>query len=165
MGIREVYNRFRYSLIVQGILHFLAMNMPNDKISVVLYRLRGTKIGKNVAINQNVFLEDSRPDLITIEDNVQIGPGVIIATHDSSKHLMNPKKPIEHEKTNIKRNSYIGAGVVVLPGVTIGEFSVVGAGAVVTGDVPPRTIFAGVPARQIGIVTKQGDMVIKKRVE
>ncbi len=163
MGIRDIYNRFRYSLTIKGILHVLAMNMPHDKLAVPLYRLRGTKIGENVAINQNVFLEDSRPDLITIEDDVQIAARVIVVTHDTSKHVMNPKKPIEHGKVSIKRNSYIGAGAVILPGVTIGEFSVVGAGAVVTKDIPPRTVFAGVPARQIGIVTNKGDIIIKKK--
>lgn len=163
MGIKDIYNKFHYSLTMKGILHVLAMNMPHEKLSIPLYRMRGTKIGKNVAINQNVFLEDSRPDLITIEDNVQIGSGVILATHDSSKHLMNPKKPIEHGRINIKRNSYIGSGAVILLGVTIGEFSVVGAGAVVTENVPPRTVFVGVPAKQIGIVTNKGDILMNKK--
>ena len=55
----------------------------------------------------------------------------------------------------IKRNAYIGAGAIILPGVTIGEYSIVAAGAVVTKDVPPRTIVAGVPARVVGSIDEK----------
>lgn len=162
MKMNDIYNRFRYSLTIKSTLHVLAMNMPHNNLSVPLYRLRGTKIGKNVGIGQGVFLEEARPDLITIGNNAQISNGVIIATHDSSKHLMNPKKTIEHGRVAIGENAFIGQGAVILPGVSIGAYSVVGAGAVVTKDVPPRTVFVGIPARQIGIVTSKGDIVTKK---
>jgi len=162
MRTRDLYNRLRYSLIIKGILHTIAMNMPHDKLSVHFYRLRGTKIGKNVGINQGVFLEEARPDLITIHDNAQLGYGVLIATHDSSKHLLNPKKPIEHGRVTIGRNAFVGQGAIILPNVTIGDFAVVGAGAVVTKNVPPRTVVAGVPAKQIGIITSKGEIVIRK---
>lgn len=134
------------------VLHLIAMVVPFGRIKKNLYRLRGTKIGKNVDISQLVFLEDISPSLITIEDFVDIGPNVTIVTHDSCLHCMDPEIPIQYNKVLIKRNSYIGAGVTILPNVTIGEFSIVGAGAVVTKDVPPFTIVAGVPARKIGTI-------------
>jgi acetyltransferase-like isoleucine patch superfamily enzyme len=103
-----------------------------------------TKIGKNVFINFDcVFLDLGG---ITIEDNVLIAPKVSLLTegHPTSieeRHSLIPK-PI-----HIKKNAWIGADVTILPGVTIGENSVVAAGAVVSKDVPDNTIVGGIPAK------------------
>jgi len=134
------------------LLHFLAMNVPFGRLKRTFYRLRGTKIGSRVDIATGVFIEESYPHLVEIEDDVDIGPNVIIVAHDSSSHCLNPELPIICKRVIIKRNVYIGAGAIVLPGVTIGEYSIVAAGAVVTKDVPPRTIVAGIPARVVGKV-------------
>jgi len=134
------------------ILHILAMNIPFGRLKRTFYRLRGTKIGKYVDIASGVFIEESFPHLVEIEDHVDIGPNVIIVAHDSSAHCLDSKIPIVCKKVVIRRNAYIGAGAIILPGVTIGEYSIVAAGAVVTRDVPPRTIVAGIPARVIGKV-------------
>ena len=114
--------------------------------------MRGTKIGKKVGIAQGVFLEEARPYLITIEDGVNIGPGAIIVTHDSSYHCVNPEIPIISGSVIIKRNAFVGAGSIILPGIVIGEKSIIAAGSVVTKDVPPLTIVAGVPAKFVGNV-------------
>ena len=134
------------------ILHILAMNIPFGRIKRTLYRLRGTKVGRGVDISSGVFIEESFPHLVTIEDNVDIGPNVIIVTHDSSYHCIQQDIPLICREVIIKRNAYIGAGAIILPGVTIGEYSIVAAGSVVTKDVPPHTVVAGVPARVIGTV-------------
>ena len=147
--IKEFYKRIRYCKTLQGILHVLAMNSPNEKLSVPLYRLRGTKIGKNVHIDRGVFIESFRPYLIEIKDDVEIGPRAVIVAIDSSYNCISKKVPIKYEKVTIERNAYIGAGAIILPGVTIGEYAIVAAGAVVTEDVPSRTVVAGVPARII----------------
>ena len=142
--------KVRYSKTVLGILHVLAMNAPHDKLSVLFYRLRGTKIGKKVYVDKGVFIEGERPYLVTIKDNVEIGPKAIIVAIDSSYNTISQRDiPILYGEVTIERNAYIGAGVIILPGVTIGEYSIVAAGAVVTRDVPPRTIVAGVPAKAI----------------
>ena len=161
MGIRKYYERVRYSLIVKGILHDLAMSAPHDAIGIRLYRMRGTRIGKNVGIGQGTFLEESRPNLITIEDGVNIGPKAVIVAHDSSWHCIDPSLPIEFGPVTVKKSAYIGAGAIILPGVTVGECAVVAAGAVVTKDVPPRSIVAGVPARIIGTI----DEKIKEKID
>ena len=134
------------------ITHLIAMQIPLGRVKRFFYRLRGTKIGKNVDISHGVFLEESFPELIEIEDNVDISPNVIIVTHDSSNRCLDSTLSIKKGKVIIKRNAYVGAGAIILPGVTIGEFAIVAAGAVVTKDVPSRTIVAGVPARVIGSV-------------
>ncbi|MDB5128060.1 DapH/DapD/GlmU-related protein [Mucilaginibacter sp.] len=102
--------------------------------------------GKNVFINFNcIFLALGG---IVIEDNVLIGPDVKIISEG------HPLSPAEREslvpgKIHIKQNAWIGAGATILPGITIGENSVVAAGAVVTKNVAPNTVVGGVPAKFI----------------
>ncbi|KAF1075588.1 2,3,4,5-tetrahydropyridine-2,6-dicarboxylate N-acetyltransferase [Methanogenium sp. MK-MG] len=150
--IGEIYERIRFSLLVKGFLHILAMNVPNDRLRNTFYRWRGTKIGDHVGIGHGVFIEESRPYLIEIEDGVNIGPRVVIVAHDSSYHCINPEYPIIFGRVTIRKNGYIGAKAVILPGITIGEGSIVAAGAVVTKDVAPGIIVAGVPAKSITTV-------------
>jgi acetyltransferase-like isoleucine patch superfamily enzyme len=105
-----------------------------------------TKIGKNVFINHDCSFLDLGG--ITIEDDVQIGPKVSLITEN---HPLDPsnRKSLDLKSVLIKRNAWIGAGAIILPGVTIGENSVVAAGAVVNKDVPPNTVVGGVPAKVI----------------
>ncbi len=105
-----------------------------------------TQIGKNVFINFDcVFLDLGG---ITIEDNVMIAPKVSLLTegHPTSIEDRNSLIP---KPIHLKNNTWIGANATILPGVTIGENSIVAAGAVVTVDVPPNTIVGGVPAKFI----------------
>lgn len=104
------------------------------------------RIGKHVFINQACIFMDRGG--ITIEENTKIGPRVNLITENhglkpSERHILT-SRPIF-----IGRNVWIGAAATVLPGVTIGENSVVAAGAIVSRDVPPNTIVAGVPAKII----------------
>lgn len=105
-----------------------------------------TKIGKNVFINFNCTLLDLGG--ITIEDNVLIGPNVSILSEghpvsSEDRHSLVPKA------IHIKRNAWIGAGAIILQGVTIGENAIVAAGAIVSKDVPDNTIVGGIPAKVI----------------
>ena len=107
---------------------------------------RHTTIGKNVFINHACSFLDLGG--ITIEDDVQIGPKVNLITEN---HPLDPsnRKSLELKSILIRRNAWIGAGATILPGVTIGENSVVAAGAVVNKDVAANTVVAGVPAKII----------------
>ena len=102
------------------------------------------KIGKNVVIMPNCLMMAS--GTITIEDKVQVAAYVklISNNHDFHDRMVLTCKPIV-----LKTNCWIGAGATILPGVTVGENSVVGAGSVVTKDVPDNTIVAGNPAKFI----------------
>lgn len=107
---------------------------------------KNTKIGKNVFINFDcVFLDLGG---ITIEDNVLIAPKVSLL---SEGHPISPteRASLVPGHIHIKKGVWIGAGATILPGVTIGENSVVAAGAVVSKDVPANTIVGGVPAKII----------------
>jgi maltose O-acetyltransferase len=93
---------------------------------------------------------------IAAYERVSIGPDCLIGTHciiiDNEFHRLEPERRLERPASRpieLEANVWLGARVIVLPGVTIGVGSVVGAGSVVTRDVPPRSIVAGVPARMI----------------
>lgn len=107
---------------------------------------RFTKIGKNVFINHGCSFLDLGG--ITIEDEVLIGPQVKLVTEN---HPLDPatRKGLITKPILIRRNAWIGAGATILPGVTVGENSVVAAGAVVSKDVADNTVVGGIPAKVI----------------
>ncbi|TZF81014.1 sugar O-acetyltransferase [Pedobacter sp. BS3] len=107
---------------------------------------RFIKIGKQVFINHACSFLDMGG--ITIEDQVMIGPKVNLITEN---HPLDPadRRSMLCKPILIKRNAWIGAGVTILPGVTIGENAVVAAGAVVSKDVPANTVVGGIPAKVI----------------
>lgn len=107
---------------------------------------RFIQIGKNVFINHDCTFLDMGG--ITIEDDVLIGPKVSLITEN---HPLDPanRKALIANPILIKKNAWIGAGAIILPGVTIGENAVVAAGAVVSKNVEDNSIVAGVPAKFI----------------
>jgi acetyltransferase-like isoleucine patch superfamily enzyme len=111
-----------------------------------------TNFGKHTTIGKNVFINHgcSFLDLggITIEDDVLIGPQVKLVTEN---HPVDPsnRKSLDLKSIHIGKNVWLGAGAIILPGVTVGENSIVAAGAVVTKDVPSNMIVGGVPAKFI----------------
>lgn len=111
-----------------------------------------TNFGQHIQLGNNIFINHACTFLdmggITIEDDVQIGPKVNLITEN---HPIDPanRKVLDLKSIHIKRNVWIGAAATILPGVTIGENSVVAAGAVVRNDVEANTIVAGVPAKVI----------------
>ena len=112
------------------------------------------KIGDNVTIKSGVQIWDG----VTIEDDVFIGPNVTF-TND-----LVPRSKCYHEKyleTLLKKGCSIGANSTIITGCVIGEYAFVGAGSVVTKDVPSNTIWYGNPARQKGYITKSGIILDK----
>lgn len=111
-----------------------------------------TNLGRNIRIGKNVFINHGCTFLdlggITIEDDALIGPNVQLITENHPVHPAE-RKALDLKSVLVKRNAWIGAGAIILPGVTIGENSVVAAGAVVNKDVPDNTIAGGVPAKFI----------------
>lgn len=103
------------------------------------------KFGKNVFINHSAILSASGG--IEFEDGVMLAPGVKIATINHDFNERHTK--YTYGKVHIKKNAWIGMGVTICPGVTIGEYAVVAAGAVVTKDVPDFALVGGVPAKVI----------------
>ena len=107
---------------------------------------RNTKIGKGVFINFDCTFLDLGG--ITLEDNVMLAPKVCLLS-EGHPISINDRQTLTAGKIHIKRNAWIGAAAIILPGVTIGENAVVAAGAVVSKDVPANTVFGGIPAKHI----------------
>jgi acetyltransferase-like isoleucine patch superfamily enzyme len=108
---------------------------------VRLNRWRGVNIGKDVWIGYDTIIETSCPHLVTIRDRAAIGMRVTIIAHNR-----------EQRGVMIEEDVSLGAGVIVLPNVTIGRGAIVTAGSVVTKSVPPKTMMQGNPARPIATV-------------
>jgi UDP-2-acetamido-3-amino-2,3-dideoxy-glucuronate N-acetyltransferase len=111
-------------------------------------------IGDNVTIKSGVYLWDG----IVIENNVFIGPNV---TFTNDKYPKSKSYPNQFQKTIIKEFASVGAGAIIMGGIEIGAYSLIGAGALVTKDVIPFSIVVGSPAKIIGFVNKDGSKMIK----
>ena len=131
----------------------------------------GARIGKAVSLGQSVYVGNrvvignhckiqnnvSVYDNVTLEDGVFCGPSAVFT------NVYNPRAMIarkdEYRDTLVRRGATIGANATIVCGVTIGEFAFVGAGAVVTDDVPDYALVVGVPARQIGWMSEFGERI------
>ncbi len=119
-----------------------------SKIGTFVEIQKGAKIGRRCKVSSHTFICEG----VLIEDEVFIGHGVMF-TNDLFPRSTNPDGQLQNDAdwkcipTHIKRGASIGSGATLLCGITVGERAVVGAGSVVTKDVPPDTVVAGNPAR------------------
>ena len=106
--------------------------------------MNGVRIGNNVKIQNNVSVYEG----VEIEDDVFCGPSMVFT------NVMNPRSHVprkdEYRRTLVRRGATIGANATIVCGVTLGEYSFVGAGSVVTDDVPAYALVVGVPAKRTG---------------
>jgi UDP-2-acetamido-3-amino-2,3-dideoxy-glucuronate N-acetyltransferase len=113
-----------------------------------------TRIGNNVKIQNNVSVYNG----VTLEDDVFIGPSVVFT------NVINPRSFIERKSefrpTIVKKGASVGANASIVCGVTIGEYAMIGAGAVVTKDIAPYALAVGNPATEVGQVNEAGDKMI-----
>jgi len=129
----------------------------NSKIGAFVEIQKNATVGKNCKISSHTFICEG----VTIEDNVFIGHNVTF-TNDIYPRATTPNGELQTatdwsvEPTLVKRGASIGSGATILARVTIGENAIVGAGAVVTRDVPANTIVAGNPARVLRSVALAG---------
>jgi acetyltransferase-like isoleucine patch superfamily enzyme len=142
--------RLKARLFMSYVLQRLADNPPHPRLTTVYQRMRGVHIGEHVYIGPHVSIDFLYPQLVTIEDYVSIGMNSMIFAHSNptcSVWLKLNRYPRSVAPVTIKNGAWIPPGVIILPGVTIGENSVVGAGSLVTRDVEPFTLVAGCPAK------------------
>ncbi len=129
----------------------------------------GAKIGMKCSLGQNVFVSNdvvignnvkiqnnvSVYDAVTIEDDVFCGPSMVFT------NVYNPRSAVirkdEYRKTLIKKGATLGANSTIVCGSTVGEYAFVGAGAVINKDVPDFALMVGVPAKQIGWMSRFGE--------
>src|SRR5947208_9750386 len=111
----------------------------------------GTKICNNVKIQNNVSIYEG----VELEDDVFCGPSCVFTNVTNPRSHVSRKN--EYQRTLVKRGSTIGANATIVCGVTLGEYAFVGAGAVVTSDVPAYGLMVGVPARRVGWMCQCGE--------
>jgi UDP-2-acetamido-3-amino-2,3-dideoxy-glucuronate N-acetyltransferase len=132
--------------------------------------MSGSHIGKNCSIGQNVNVSSravigdrvkiqnnvSVYDDVIIEDDVFCGPSCVFTNVINPRAFIERKR--EYKKTVIKKGASIGANATIVCGITIGEYAMIGAGSVVTRDVPPYALAYGNPARVRREISKEGDL-------
>lgn len=135
----------------------------------------GARIGKNCSFGQNVNVSNNVKigDGVKVQNNVSIYEGVeledyvfcgpsMVFTNDLTPRARYPKGQKGYKKTLIRHDATLGANCTIVCGHIVGEFATVAAGAVVTQDVKPHALVAGVPAKQIGWVCECGQVLNKK---
>ena len=129
----------------------------------------GARVGRDCSLGQNVYVGGrvvigdqckiqnnvSVYDGVTLEANVFCGPSVVFTNVDNPRSEVVRKD--EYRATLVRRGATLGANCTIVCGISIGEYAFVGAGAVVTRDVPAHALVAGVPARQIGWMSRHGE--------
>jgi UDP-2-acetamido-3-amino-2,3-dideoxy-glucuronate N-acetyltransferase len=124
-------------------------------------------IGQNVVISPHVTLGDN----VKVQNNVSVYTGVIceddvfLGPSCVFTNVINPRSFIsrkdEYKPTRVKKGASIGANATIICGITIGEYAMIGAGSVVTKNVPDYALIVGNPGKQIGWVDKEGNRIIK----
>jgi UDP-2-acetamido-3-amino-2,3-dideoxy-glucuronate N-acetyltransferase len=120
---------------------------------------QGVFVGNDVRVGDNVKVQNhvSLFDAVTLEDDVFCGPGMVFT------NVHNPRAAVvrknEYRPTLVRRGATLGANCTIVCGVTIGRYAFVAAGAVVHRDVPEFALVAGVPARQIGWMSRHGEQL------
>lgn len=133
--------------------HLRRMAKVGQRVSVkpplAVDKPKNVTLGDDVRINSHCTLQAHAPIEIGEFTMIATGCTIVTANHDLTKRGLEAFNTLVPAPVRIGRHCWLGAGVIVLPGVTIGDGTVVGAGSVVTGDLPANSICVGVPARPV----------------
>lgn len=150
------------------LLKLLAKQLPGYQIRRSLLRLAGYTIGKDVYIGEDLIIIDELEPRspLYIGNRVAIAERVtlVIASRPNFSSI-SPYVPTAYGPITIKDDAWLGTGVIVLPNVTIGQGAVVGASSLVTKDVPPFTIVAGVPAKTLRKINNSQNLKVSAEVK
>ena len=164
--VSEINNKYHTQSEIQELMSELTQEKVSETLKIFppIYTDFGMNLhlGKNVFINSGCCFQDQGG--IYIGDNTLIGHQVVFATIN---HDMDPEKrgSMEFKPIHVGKNVWIGAQVCVLPGVTIGDDSVIGAGSVVTKDIPAGVLAAGNPCRVIREISEADKLRYSKIVK
>lgn len=138
------------------IWHFVHVS-PGARIGERCSLGQNVYVGNDVTIGHNVKIQNnvSVYDAVTLEDDVFCGPSMVFT------NVYNPRSAVtrknEYRRTLVKRGATLGANCTIVCGSTVGEYAFVGAGAVINRDVPAFALMVGVPARQVGWMSRFGE--------
>jgi acetyltransferase-like isoleucine patch superfamily enzyme len=130
--------------IMRWMIHWLGNGLRG--IQYIYLRMAGVRIGRNTMISLHAKIDVRRGQVI-IGDNCHITYGCVILSHDYAARILGKEKDPEAGKVIIGNNVFIGVNSVILPNVTIGDNSIIGAGSVVNCDIPPKVVAAGNPIK------------------
>jgi acetyltransferase-like isoleucine patch superfamily enzyme len=153
--MKSALKHIRNAFLLRYCMHSVLLSPLNyRKIRPIIWRWMGIKMGKNCFIGYDVWIDMTNTHLIEIEDHVHIANRCLLLCHqrDLSNYFVGDdyaKLPYIRKKIHLKKGCLIGMESMILPGVVIGEGAIVGAGSLVTKDVPPWTIATGRPAQVI----------------
>lgn len=141
-----------------------------DKLKgpLAIAKEKGMIVEEGVTVMSGVNF-GSEPYLIALRKNCRISSNVIFVTHDGGTHslkgLEGHPNVVKYGKIEIGEGSFIGCGTIILPGVKVGSYCTVGAGSVVTKDVPDKTVVCGVPARFACTLNDYAEKCLKQMPE
>lgn len=147
--VKEVQN------LPRKLVRWLGTHHPDNRTRKIFFRETGVHIGTDTNITQGLFVNDDYSGLCRIGARVAIATNVTIVVDSNPNNSLLNEEPyvkinlIKTEPVIIEDDAWIGTNVVILPGVTIGRGAIIGAGAVVTRDVPPYSVAVGIPARVV----------------
>lgn len=153
-GYKGIFGRMKLKIRFSKswFYHILSYSSPLSNWVVRCQRKRGVKIGENCHISPYVLIDLVYPELVEIGKNVTIGSNSMIFAHvnpTTNEFLKNHGYPRTVKSVVIKNGAVISVGCIIIAGVTIGENSMVGAGSVVTTDIPDNCVAVGNPARVV----------------
>lgn len=159
--LKRVLKTYRDTFLLKYVMDsWLLSPLTPRKIRPAILRAIGCKVGKNVFVGDKVWIDAGHADMITIDDHAHIASGCRLLCHqrnlshycigDDYAKLGYKVKPI-----HLGKGSLIGMETFVMPGVTIGEGSIVGAGSLVTKDIPAWVIATGRPAKVMKEIPKR----------
>lgn len=159
---KQIFTNSFHRLLINSMNWAILEPINPRKLRPAILRLLGAKVGNNCFIGDYVRVDLNHSKLITIEDGVHIAGDVRLLCH--KKDLQNyfqdkvyGMQPYIYGKIHLCKNCAIGTGSLVMPGVTVGEGAIVGAGSVVTKDIPAWTIAIGSPAKVVRKIEQRDD--------
>ena len=153
--IKRIFKTYRDAFLVRYIMRSVLLSpILHRKVRPWSLRMIGCKVGKNVFIGDNVWIDTRTSNLITIEDSVHVTALTVLLCHkknvqyyyqgDDYNNIQYKTAPI-----HLCKGCSTGTGTIIMPGVTIGEGAIIGAGSLVTKDIPAWTIAIGRPAKVV----------------
>lgn len=161
--IKEIWLKYYFGFLLHFLMDsWLLAPIEHRKVRPWVLRRIGCHVGKDVFIGGSLWIDSGHADLITIGDHAHVDARCILLCHkrDLSNYYVGDdyhKLPYKTGAINIGKGCSVGTDTLVMPGVTIGEGAIVGAGSLVTRDIPAWTIATGRPAKVVKQIPRRED--------